>query len=246
MSTRSLKPFLAGMAAGCGLLAALVMLLGSIPSYTLEGVDDQLTVHRIPLWEKAVTFYLRHRSLERMVAEAVQGETDPERRVLKLLEWTRKMVHPVPPGLPVIDDHISYVVLRRYGAEYQMAEVFTTLAFYAGHEARWDWYSPPGAGIAVALSFVRSDRGWWVFDVRNGGWFETDAGEIATIEDFRHPESLHRRGPAPDALQGTPYRAYFLDLEAVWKRSFSRAQGQTPWHRLLSLTGRAPAPATGN
>ncbi len=246
MSTRSLKPFLAGMAAGAGLLVALVMLLGSIPSYTLEGVDDQLKLHRIPLWEKAVTFYLRHRHLERMVAEAVQGETDPERRVLKLLEWTRKAVHPQPPGLPLVDDHISHIVLRRYGNESQLAEVFTALTTYAGYEGRWGWYTPPGASEAVVLSFVRSDRGWWVFDVRNGGWFETDSGHIATVADFRRPEALHRRGPAPGALRDTPYLTYFLNLDAVWKRSFSRAQGQTPWHRLLSGTGLASASAQGD
>jgi hypothetical protein len=34
-------------------------------------------------------------------------------------------------------------------------------------------------------------------------------------------------------LNGTPYLDYFKDLNRVWKRSFSRARGQMPWHRLL-------------
>lgn len=142
MKRRWIKPFLAGMAAVFGLF----LLMDYIPcKKSREAMGSEQTEIAFSCGEKAIRFWLRHRDLKRMVAEASQGETDPQRRVLNLLEWTRKTVRPVPPGLPVIDDHIPYVVLRRYGAEYQLAEVFTTLAFYAGHEARWDWYTPPGS-----------------------------------------------------------------------------------------------------
>lgn len=240
MNTRALKPFLVCMAAGCIAVAILVMLLDFIPCKSSEAVGSEESKIDLSCGEKAIRFWLRHRDLKRMVAEASQGETDPQRRVLNLLEWTRKTVRPVPLGLPVIDDHIPYVVLRRYGTEYQLAEVFTTLAFYAGHESRWDRYTPSGADAAVALSFVRSERSWWVFDVRNGGWFETRSGKIATINDFSHPEQLRRRGQAPEVLNGTPYLDYFKDLDRIWKRSFSRARGQMPWHRLFMELGLEP------
>jgi hypothetical protein len=89
----------------------------------------------------------------------------------------------------------------------------------------------------VALSFVESDDGWRVFDVEHGAWFETEIGRIATVPDFRHPDKLRRRGQAPEELGGMPYLAYFEKVEEVWKRSFSRARGQMPWHRLLMVLG---------
>lgn len=228
-----MKPFMAGCAVGCGTLLLVAVVVGSLPSESYEATDGIIKVHRMPLWEKMARFYLRHVELERMAREAAGGETDPQRRVLKLMNWTRETVRPVPAGLPSIDDHISHVVLRRYGDDGQLAEVFTSLTTYMGHFGRWSWHAPPGAKRSVVLSFVESDSGWWVFDVRNGGWFETEQGAIATIEDFKHPEKLTRRGHAPEVLEGTPYPAYYQNLEEVGKRSFSRASGQMPWYRLV-------------
>ncbi|MEK6525593.1 MAG: hypothetical protein AABZ22_01845, partial [Nitrospirota bacterium] len=95
--------------------------------------------------------------------------------------------------------------------------------------------SPKDAKRAVCLSLVESEGGWWVLDVWNGGWFETVEGKIAAVQDFQQPEALRQRGQAPEVLNGTPYLDYFQDLDQVWKRSFSRARGQMPWHRLLML-----------
>lgn len=219
-----------------GLLLALV-LIGMIPVSSLQGVDDALLVHRIPLWQKAANFYLRHVEFERWAREAAGGETDPQRRVLRLMDWTMKQVQHIQPGLPFVDDHISHIVLRRYGNDAQLAEVFTALTTYTGNEGRWESYRPPGATRRVVLSFVRSQDGWWVFDLWNGGWFETPDGKIATVADFRQPDRLRRRGQAPEVLDGVPYLEYYRDLERVLQQSVSRAPGQMPWHRLLLVLG---------
>jgi hypothetical protein len=215
---------------------ATLLVVCFIPLETKQGIDDSLLVWRVPLCVKATGFYLRHLQLRQMLAEAAGGEMDPERRILKLLAWTRARVQPQPPGVPVVDDHISHIVRRRYGTDGQMAEVFTTLAFYDGHDARWVHTAPRGAGQPIVLAFVAARQGWWVFDVTNGGWFETPAGRIATMAEFQRPESLRRRG-APAELQGLPYLAYFEQLDLAWARSFSRAPGQVPWRRLLSELG---------
>jgi hypothetical protein len=208
-----------------------------IPADTKQGVDESLHIQRIPLAVKAVRFYGRHLELNQMLAEATADETDPERRLLRLLAWTQRMVRPQPPDRPVLDDHISHIVHRQYGTDGQRAEVFTALAYYDGHEARWAHYTPPGATQRIVLSFVKSGPDWWVFDVTNGGWFETPAGHIAAIQDFHHPASLRPRGAASAMLDGLPYLAYFQDLDRVHARSFSRAPGQTPWHRFLIEAG---------
>lgn len=236
-----MKPFVTGFLSGCGVLIVAISLIRCIPSESLEGTSHGVLTHRIPLWEKAARFYLRHLEFERLAAEAAGGEADSQRRVLRLVDWTRAtVVHPIPPGLPVIDDHIAHIVLRHYGNDGQLAEVFTALTTYTGNDGCWSHTTPPGAKGRVVLSFVQSEDGWWVFDVSNGGWFETADGRIARVEDFRHPETLRRRGQAPAVLHGIPYLAYYQDLEAVWKRSFSRARGQMPWHRLLQVVGLEP------
>ena len=214
-----------------------VILVGMIPTVSKQGVNEALVLHRIPLWQKAANFYLRHVEFERWAKEAAGGETDPQRRVLRLMDWTMKQVQHRPPEMPFVDDHISHIVLRHYGNDGQLAEVFTALTSYSGNEGRWEFYTPTGAKHRVALSFVRSEDGWWVFDLWNGGWFETPDGKIATIADFRQPDRLRRRGQAPEILDGTPYLDYYRDLDRVFKRSFSRAPGQMPWHRLLMVLG---------
>lgn len=225
-----------------GLLSlALVGAAANIPTTGYEGVNDTVIVHHMPLWEKAARFYLRHRDFQRWAEEAAGGERDPEKRVLKLMDWTRRNVRRIPEGWPIIDDHISYTVLRHHGNDVQLAEVFTALATYVGYEGRW-WENQALSGDRrrLVISFVRAEAGWWVFDVWNGGWFETPEGRIATIDDFKHPEQLRHRGDAPELLYGRPYLDYFHDLEQTFHRSFSRARGQMPWPRLLMKLGLEP------
>jgi len=238
MMTR--RQFTVGFVSGLGAVLVVGLLVGMIPVTGLEGVDDRVIVHRMSLWEKAARFSLRHVEFERWAKEAAGGETDPQRRVLKLMDWTIKTVHHIPPDFPLIDDHISYIVLRHYGNKGQLAEVFTALATYTGNESRWFWSRPTPASERLYISFVKSEMGWMVFDVWNGIWFETPSGKIATIDDFSHPEQLRQRGQAQEVLNGTPYLDYFKDLDLAWKRSFSRARGQMPWHRLLMELGLEP------
>ncbi|MBM4132943.1 MAG: hypothetical protein FJ245_04160 [Nitrospira sp.] len=240
-----MKRFSTGLIVGALGAVLFLFLVGQIPTTGLEGVDDRMIVHRMPLWEKATKFYIRHREFQQWAEEAASGETDPQRRVLRLMEWTRSQVKPIPTGFPFVDDHISHIVLRHYGNDGQLSEVFTALTTYTGNEGRWEAYRLPGAKGRVALCFVKSNGKWWVFDVWNGGWFETESGQIATIDDFKHPERLRQRGQAPELLGGVSYISYFQDVQGVFRRSFSRARGQMPWHRFLMVIGLEPEDGPG-
>lgn len=236
-----MRRFLAGCLTGAVAVLCAVLLVGQIPVTSREGVGEIVKEHRLPLWEKVARFWVRHAEFQRMAEEAAGGETDPQRRVVRLLDWTRAQVRLQPEGLPFIDDHISHIVLRHYGNAGQLAEVFTALTTYTGNEGRWEWSKPPGGGAGLVLAFVRSDRGWWVFDVAHGVWFERPDGGVATIDDFRDMARLTVHGHAPDPYGGRPYRDFYGHLDAVWRVSFSRAYEQMPWYRLLALLGLAPA-----
>ena len=240
-----MKRFLLGAMAGAAGVLLLALLVGQIPTTGLEAVDDRMVVHEMPLWEKAVKFYLRDKEFRLWAEEAAGGETDPQRRVLRLMEWTRNQVKPIPQGQPLVDDHISHIVLRHYGNGGQLSEVFTALTTYTGNEGRWEAYRPSGASERVSLCFIEVEGKWRVLDVWNGGWFETPSGQIAAIEDFTHPERLRRRGYAPELLGGVPYISYFQDVQGVFMRSFSRARGQMPWPRLLMVLGLEPEDGPG-
>lgn len=233
--------FMAGFAAGCAVLVTAAILLAHLPVTSREGVDDTVKDHRIALWEKVARFLVRHAEFQRMVEEAASGEADPQRRVLRLMDWTRRQVRLQPSDLPLIDDHISHIVLRHYGNEGQMAEVCTALTTYTGNDGRWAWSNDPHKGARLALCFIKADEGWWVFDILHGAWFERPDGKIATVEDFRDKERLRIRGQAPESYGGVPYRDFFIEVEKVWQRGFSRAPGQIPWHRLLMVLGLEPA-----
>jgi hypothetical protein len=235
------KRVLVGVLTGCGALSLVLVLVAQIPATSLEGQDTTVKVHQLPLLEKIARFWIRHREFQRMAEEAAAGEKDARKRVLRLMEWTRKQVRPLPPGLPLIDDHISHIVLRHYGNEGQMAEVFTGLTTYTGNPGRWEWSVIPGGAEKIVLSFVQSDDGWWVFDVLHGAWFETQAGRIATVQDFAALDQLRPRGDAPETLGGQPYLRYFRAVHKVWERSFSRAEEQMPWPRLKAILGLGPA-----
>ena len=90
-----MKRFLLGATAGATGVVLLALLVGQIPTTGLEGVDGRMVVHRMPLWEKAAKFYIRHREFRQRAEEAAGGEADPQRRVLRLMEWTRNVVKPI-------------------------------------------------------------------------------------------------------------------------------------------------------
>lgn len=152
-----MKRFTIGLIVGALGAVLLLLLVGQIPTKGFEGVDDRIIVHEMPLWEKAAKFYIRHREFRQWAEKAAGGETDPQRRVLRLMEWTRSQVKPIPPGLPLVDDHISHIVLRRYGNDGQLSELFTALTTYTGNEGRWwEASSPPGASARAILCFIES------------------------------------------------------------------------------------------
>ncbi len=232
-----MKRVLVGVLTGFGALSLVLLLVAQIPATSLEGQNATVKVHHLPLWEKVARFWIRHREFQRMAEEAAAGETDARKRVLRLMEWTRKQVRLIPPGLPLIDDHISHIVLRHYGNEGQMAEVFTALTRYTGNPGLWEWSGIPGSTERIVLSFVQSDDGWWVFDVLHGAWFETENGRIATVQDFAALDRLRPRGGAPETLGGKPYLRYFGAAHKVFEKSFSRAAEQMPWPRLRAILG---------
>lgn len=170
-------------------LAGWALLL--MPAPTRQGVDFTVSVHRLPLYLKALGFVDRHYQYHHLARQITAGVSSDRDRALAVFTWTRQHIHPTPPELPVIDDHIWHIIIRGYGEDDQMADVFTTLATYAGVPAFWDVVEVKHRGRLV-LSFAQIDTRWVVFDVAHGTVFADAEGRFFEVEELlAHPESFH-------------------------------------------------------
>ncbi len=198
---------------------------GSSPATTRQGVNFQVSTRHLPLAVKAIDFLHRHSHYRLLANEITHGLRSDRERVLAVFEWTRQQVRPTPSGWPIIDDHVLNIIIRGHGLDDQMADVFTTLATYAGMPGFWR----PGS---VVFSFVRVEGRWAVFDVANGLVFADDAGAFIDAEDLlRHPELAQAIAGSLNP-GGLPYRRYVEQLGSFRVPEVLRARQQMPWPRL--------------
>ncbi|MBI4322995.1 MAG: transglutaminase domain-containing protein [Candidatus Omnitrophica bacterium] len=214
-----------------GVGGALGWSLLMMPMTTRQGVDFAVSEHRIPLYLKGLSFLDRHyqsRDLARQVTSGVSSDRD---RVLTIFAWTRRSIRPTPPQLPVVDDHIWHIIVRGYGEDDQMADVFTTLATYAGVPAFWDVAKIEDQGRLV-LSFAKVDDRWAMFDVAHGLVFADAGGRFFEVQELLARPELVDAVAGALATSGIPYRTYLAQLGSFQVPAMLRAHKQMPLRRL--------------
>ena len=195
------------------------------------GIDYRVTVKRLTLFEKAVAFVSRDLEMRRLMREITGIGGTPEQRLLRMYEWVNVNVHPVPPGLPIVDDHVLYIFVRRYGAIDQRAEALAVLASYDDMPATSLALGKDPSRKLIQLTVVQLDGRLVVFDVNNRIVFRKLSGELATIEDLRADASIIRRVGEGIVVDGAPYHEHFQLLGEV-DLSFMRMEAQRFWPRL--------------
>lgn len=220
----------------CLLVPIGIVALAFVPTETKQGVDYTVTSHPLPLYAKAIDFVQRDSSYARLVRRIVPDDATPEAAVLTLFAWTRKNVRDTPPGFPVVDDHVSHIIIRGYGQPDQKADVFTTLSAYAGVPAYWTWVGKDRPYLV--LSFAWIDRRWRVFDVENGIIFRNPAGSLAAVEDLSADPSMLRRVAAGVSDTPRPYDAYFQEFRPPEPPDLLRAEQQMLWPRTFDRARR--------
>ena len=208
-------------------LGLLVVGVLSVPVRTRQGVDFSVSVRSIPLYVKVLGFIDRHVQHELLAREITRGVSTDEARALKVFEWTREHIQPTPPGLPVVDDHILHIIIRGYGEDDQMADVFTTLATYAGVPAFWQTVKLPDGRLVV--SFAKVERRWTMFDVAHGLIFRDAQGRLASLEQLVAQPELIATAAGDLRPGGLPYRRYLADAVPLEVPHPLRAELQMPW-----------------
>jgi hypothetical protein len=223
------RPSRAQLGVAAAIMAMTVLL--SWPTTRFVAVDFVVSAQRVPLWKKAIEFVERDAELRRLSAEALGAVDGDEAKAAAALAWTRQRVRYSPDGLPVLDDHISWVIARGYGEADQQADVFTTLLAYAGVRA---FSFPIGTSPDVLpLAYVAIDGAWRVFDVTRGLTFRTAAGALATPDDIvRDPAIVERHARAAGVADVEHYLWYFGGYRPPQPPPILRAELQMPWRRL--------------
>lgn len=210
---------------------AVVIVVLNFQSTTRQGVDYNVRTMKIPLYLKILDFFDRHYNYKTTVKRIIGDLKGDEEKALRIYEWTHRNIRENPPGYPVIDDHVWHIIVRGYGVDDQSNDVFSTLCNYAGLDAFYDWVNI-GNQDRIALSFVKINRLWRIFDPYNGVYFKNKKGELASIEDVL---SGNWQVQKLDALRvaTVDYNKYLSGLRAIKGTGFLRANIQSPLRRLL-------------
>ena len=215
------------------LLPAAAVAVALLPATTLQGINYRVTAHRIPAYVKTVDFLQRHHQYQLLVSRICGNTSNRLECVMALFDWTHSNVRQPPEGLPTVDDHPSHVVIRGYGTNDQMADVFSILSTYAGVPAFFRFLPDPRERHVLALTFVRLDGRWVPFDVEHHVVFRHVDGRLAGIDDLlAHPalaDAHHAALPG-----GLPYSTFISrrHLEPFVVPTTLRGQLQQPLPRL--------------
>ena len=210
-----------------------VSLASAMPATTRQGVDFTVSTHTIPLSVKTLDFLHRDANYRLLAREIARGRASDRDRAMAVFDWTRAHIPHTPEGWPVGDDHILHIIIRGHGLDDQQADVFTTLATYAGVPAFWRIIRTPGTATNLVLSFARIDGRWAVFDVAHGFVFTHPSGRLAGAEELAADPALVSAASGDFPFGDGPYARYFAPLDTLEVPRPLRARMQMPWPRLV-------------
>jgi len=219
---------LIGVSAGAALCAAL-----SVPMSTRQGVNFTVSTRTVPFYVKAIDFLHRHYRYQALAEMITRGRRSDRDRVLAVFDWTRRNIRPTPRGWPIVDDHILDIIVRGYGVDDQMADVFTTLSTYGGVPAFWKMVTVPERETTLILSFARVDGVWVTFDVAHGLIFTDVHGRLIDTPTLAHNPAAAQAIAGELQPGGIPYGRYLEQLRVFEVPKMLRARKQMPLPRLI-------------
>lgn len=218
------------------LLSASILLL-NIEVTTRQGIDYTVYIKKVPLYFKALGFIYRHFTYKQLIKEIIKDGQSNEEKVLTLFKWTHENIRKVPEGFPVVDDHISDIIIRGYGECDQSADVFCMLCEYTGISAAWVLISPETPKQKrpmLAVSLVKLEGKWRLFDTYYGNYFINKKGEFASVDELIANPDLIKQAKHKPFISGYPYASFFTGLRNISDKDlWKRGKPQMPAYRLV-------------
>ena len=201
---------------------------------TKKAVNHDIAIIKIPLYIKAAGFINRDYWYRYIVENLTENLKTDREKAVAIFDWTLKNIHNVPKGFDIVDDHILNIIIRRYGTLDQKVDVFTTICFYSGIDAFWDFCYDDVNNIVYPLSFVKLDGRWHIFDCNVGKYFETNSTGDIDIEDaLKYVSSSKDEILETFAAKGISLDRVYRNLRAMKEVSRSRAAQQIPFKRIF-------------
>jgi hypothetical protein len=186
---------------------------------------------KIPLYLKVLDFFTRHYHYKQLVRGIIKDEKTDEGRVMKIFTWTYENIRKVPSGFPIIDDHVWHIIIRGYGQDDQVSDVFTTLCNYAGVYSFYLWVYTQDRKSKIPLSFVKIREKYFVFDPYHGIYFRDTRGQLADLETIKSKKTWLVAGKHDEEI--IDYAIYFNNLPNIKGKILKRANIQSPFRRII-------------
>lgn len=198
---------------------------------TRQGINYQWKTLKIPLYLKLLDFFDRHYNYKELAKKVTAGSSTYAEKASKIFDWTTRNIREVPAGMPVMDDHAWYIIIRGYGASDQSSDVFTTLCNYAGIDAFFFPVYSQDRKSAVYLSVARLNKKWFIFDPFNGVYFTDSKGEMIDIDSIRSGREW--KAVIGNKRQDINYRDYLADFPSIKNMALQRSSIQSPFNRFI-------------
>ncbi|MDD5247156.1 MAG: transglutaminase-like domain-containing protein [Candidatus Omnitrophica bacterium] len=201
-------------------------------SYTSKCIDYRCQQIKIPLYLKLLDFFDRHLNYLNLTMGIVDGVTQDQEKVMRIFRWTVDNIRKVPPGMPIVDNHVWHTIIRGYGADDQASDVFTTLCNYAGLQAFYEYTYAQKGMPGVPLSFVRLGTEWFVFDPYRGIIFVDGNNKLISLDSIKDGAYWQTSGNRQDT-DHPDYGIYFTHLRRIKNTGLHRSSIQSPLNRLI-------------
>lgn len=212
------------------IIVIILILVLNINVTTRRGINYQWQTVRLPLYLKILDFFDRHYNYKQLVKLITEGTKTDHDRIMRIFEWTYKNLKRTPEGLPIVDDHAWYIIVRGYGVSDQFCDVFATLSNYAGLEAFYSWIYTSDHVKGIPLCFVKIEKKWRVFDPYCGVYFKDKTGNLADIVALK---SGSWTAEGNKEGMNSDYALYFQNFITIKEIGLNRTNIQSPLKRLL-------------
>lgn len=214
----------------------------NIETTTRQGINDRVQTIPIPLYLKLFGFFDRHLHYRWLAGRIITNEMDNQQKAEAIFQWTVSNIAKQPSQLSVIDDHAWHIIVRGYGEEDQLSDVFATLANYAGLKAFLLNCKGSAGSIKkhIWIAAVYYDNYWHVCDVYRNTVFINEANKWATLQEIIASKwQLHLYDHTEESIQEyVDYQKYFekfkqLDFDQLHRKN--RSAIQAPFPRFLQF-----------
>lgn len=213
------------------LLISIAVML-NINVTTRQGINYEVRTIRMPLYLKILDFVDRHYNYKQLIKKIIKNANTDEEKTMRVFEWTYQNIRRVPAGFPIIDDHVWYIIVRGYGVQDQLSDVFTTLCNYAGMDAFYNLVYKKNRASYIYLSFVKLNKRWSVLDPYYGVYFKNKNGEIAAVDEIKNGDwTMVNIGKLEK--KESDYKEFLDNLPTIKEIGLKRANIQSPLRRLI-------------